>query len=240
MADVEFSFSDLKYMFDCPYQFKLRVLYGFNGPIERPLGYGKSLHDALAEVHYRAMRGDFVDEAEVPALVERHLRTPYAFGKLRDDLKRAARRDIGNYILDNRDEFANIEFAEKTVEVYLGDGVSIKGRIDLVRRRDTDETTIVDLKSNERSQEEVSEHQLHTYALGYRELTRREPDYVEIYELQERRPKRRPVDGEFIEDVGRRTRKAAKRLRRMRLPAKPSRLRCTNCDFSVLCSKSAV
>ena len=241
IADVEFSFSDLKYMFDCPYQFKLRVLYGFDGPIERPLGYGKSLHDALAEVHYRAMKGDIVDESEVDALVERHLRTPYAFGKLRDDLERAAHRDIRNYILDNRDEFDKIEFAEKAVEVYLDGGVSIKGRIDLVRRLDTGETTIVDLKSNERSQEEeVSEHQLHTYALGYKELTDSDADYVGIYELHERRQSRRPVDEEFIEDVKRRTGEAAEGLRQMRLSARPSRTRCENCDFSVLCSKSAV
>ena len=35
VANVVFSFSDLKYFFDCPYDFKLRVLYGFNAPITR-------------------------------------------------------------------------------------------------------------------------------------------------------------------------------------------------------------
>lgn len=240
VADVEFSFSDLKYLFDCPYQFKLRVLYGFNAPIRRALGYGKSLHDALAEVHYRATRGDFVGESEVSELVERHLRTPYAFGDLRDTLKRAAHRDIRNYIRDNEETFDQIEFAEKAVEVYLEGGVSVKGRIDLVRQLDTDEIKIVDLKSSERSQdEEVSEHQLHTYALGYEELTGKAADYVEIYELRERRPQKRPVDDEFIEDVKARTTAAADALREMRLDPTPSPTRCRNCDFSRLCSASA-
>ena len=41
------------------------------------------------------------------------------------------------------------------------------GRIDLVRRKHTGETTIVDLKSTERAQREgVTEAQLHVYALG--------------------------------------------------------------------------
>ena len=62
VSNVEFSFSDLKYLFECSYQFKLRVLYGFNGPLAEPLGYGKSLHDALADVHYRVMRGESVTE----------------------------------------------------------------------------------------------------------------------------------------------------------------------------------
>jgi DNA helicase II / ATP-dependent DNA helicase PcrA len=76
ITNVVFSFSDLKYFFECPYQFKLRILYGFNAPIDEALGYGKSLHDALAEVHARAIRGDVADAGEVPQLVDRHLRTP--------------------------------------------------------------------------------------------------------------------------------------------------------------------
>ena len=104
--------------------------------------------------------------------MNRHLRTPYAFGELRSRLEKAAHRDIANYIRDNAEKLRRIEFSEQAIQIQLGDGVSVRGRIDLVRRTDTDETTIVDLKSNERSQQEdVTEHQLHTYALGYKELT---------------------------------------------------------------------
>ena len=38
VSNVVFSFSDLKYFFECPYQFKLRILYGFNAPIHEALG----------------------------------------------------------------------------------------------------------------------------------------------------------------------------------------------------------
>ena len=239
VANVEFSFSDLKYLFECGYQFKLRVLYGFNSPIAPPIGYGKSLHDALAEVHQRAMQGSPVSEADVPELVNRHLRTPYAYDDLRKRLEEKAHQDITNYIHDNADIFQHIEFSEQDVEVHLDDGVSIRGRIDLVRRTDTDETTIVDLKSNERSQqEEVTENQLHTYALGYKELTGRDADFVEIYELDERRSLPRPVDEDFIDDVREKTQEAAAALREMRLDPAPTPLRCRQCDFSSLCSAS--
>ena len=109
----------------------------------------------------------------------------------------------------------------------------------MVRRTDTDETTIVDLKSNEGSQDEdVSEMQLHTYVLGYKELTGRDPDYVEIYELAERSPKPRAVDEDFIEDVRNKTREAATALRAMDLPPEPAIRKCRQCDFSPLCSAS--
>lgn len=237
VANVVFSFSDLKYFFECPYQFKLRVLYGFNAPIHEALGYGKSLHDALAEVHARAIRGDVAQSSEVPRLVETHLHAPYAYPALRKQLEAAAERVILDYLSDNRDLFDKIEFSEKLIEIGLGDGVTVNGRIDLVRRVDTGETTIVDLKSSDRAQaEEVTEAQLHVYALGYQELTGRRPDYVETYELDERKRKPRSVDDDFITEVKDKTRSAAGALRAGALPAAPAAPKCAACDYRGMCT----
>ena len=237
VANVVFSFSDLKYFFDCPYDFKLRVLYGFNAPIHEALGYGKSLHDALAEVHARAIDGDSMNPAEVRGLVETHLRVPYAYPALRETLEGSAEKVLKNYLADNAAQFRNIEFSEKQVEISLGDGVTVNGRIDLVRRLDTDETTIVDLKSSDRAQAEaVTEAQLHVYALGYQELTGRSPDYVEIYELEGRKRKPRAVDDDFIDDVKVNTRAAAQALRAGNLAGNPSPTKCKGCDYRGMCT----
>lgn len=237
VANVTLSFSDLKYFFECPYQFKLRILYGFNAPLDEALGYGKSLHDALAEVHARALRGEKIDPGEAEALVKRHLRAPYAYPALREKLDHAARRVVEAYIRKNAADFKNLEFSEKAIEIPLGDGVAVAGRIDLVRRVDTGEVTIVDLKSNDRAQAEAAtETQLHIYALGYQELTGRPADYVEIYELDEQKQKRRSVDDEFIADVKRDVRVAAAALRSDDLPPKPNKKTCGQCDYCNLCS----
>ena len=63
---VTLSFSELKYLFECPYQFKLRFLYGFNPPLHEALGYGKGLHDALSEVHKRALDGRHRSDGTLP------------------------------------------------------------------------------------------------------------------------------------------------------------------------------
>lgn len=236
VANVIFSFSDLKYFFECPYQFKLRVLCGFNAPIAPGLGYGKSLHDALAEVHTRAIRGDIVDVAEVPNLVRTHLHIPYASTKLSQDIQEAAGRVLRHYLQDNARYFNQIEFSEQKVEIHLENGVAVIGRIDLVRRLDTDETTIVDLKSSSQTQaEDVTETQLHTYALGYQELTGRQADYVEIYELDERKRKQRSVDTDFIDDVKSRTDTAAQALRDGKFLPTPERKKCSSCDYQGVC-----
>ncbi|WP_437294014.1 ATP-dependent helicase [Sorangium sp. So ce426] len=238
VTNVALSFSELKYFFECPYQFKLRILYGFNAPLHEALGYGKSLHDILAEVHARAIRGDIATAAEVPRLVDTHLCTPYAYPDLREKLKSSAERVIHDYLEDNRDRFDKIEFSEKSIEINLGDGVSIVGRIDLVRRVDTGETTIVDLKSSDRAQpEEIIEKQLHIYALGYQELTGRSADFVEVYNLDERKQKPRAVDDSFIDEVKTGLLGAADALRKGSLQAKPAAVKCRSCDYLRLCTE---
>jgi len=237
VANITLSFSDLKYFFECPYQFKLRILYGFNAPLDEALGFGKSLHDALAEVHTRALHGEMIKPDEAKSLVERHLRAPYAYPALREKLAQAAERVIEGYIKKNAADFKNLEFSEKAIEIALGDGVSVAGRIDLVRKIDTGEVTIVDLKSNDRAQAEaVTETQLHIYALGYQELTGRPADFVEIYELDEQKQKKRSVDNDFIEDVKRDVHEAATALRRNELPPKPHKKTCGQCDYCNMCS----
>ncbi len=237
VSNVVLSFSDLKYFFECPYQFKLRVLYGFNSPIHEALGYGKSLHDALAEIHGRAIRGDVPDESGVSKLVKTHLHVPFAYQSLRETLETSAKEVLRAYIKKNKPVFDKIEFAEKTIDVHLDDGVSVVGRIDLVRRLDTDEVTIVDLKTSERVQAEaVTETQLHIYALGYQELTGRRADYVETYELEEQKSKPRSVDDDFIADVRNNVKTAADALRLGVLTPKPSAVACQNCDYQKMCT----
>jgi DNA helicase-2/ATP-dependent DNA helicase PcrA len=240
VANVVFSFSDLKYFLECPYQFKLRILYGFNAPIHEALGYGRSLHNALAEVHKCALDGDYATPDDSAELTDRHLHTPYAYAALKEKLEKAARKVIGDYITDNAADFRNIEFSEKQIEISLDDGVSVVGRIDLVRRKDTGQTTIVDLKSNDRAQpEEVTEAQLHVYALGYQELTGKNADLVEIYELDDRKRKPRAVDDDFIKDVKASVAKAAKALRAGTLDADPTPAKCKRCDYPGMCTHGA-
>lgn len=240
ISDVNLSFSDIRYYFECPYQFKMRTLYGFNAPLAEALGYGKTLHDALAELHQRAISGEAINPGDADELIDRHLRVPFAYPTLRETMRNSAKKTVENYIEARQSEFDKIEFSEKSIEVALEDGISVSGRIDLVRRRDTNEIAIVDLKSTERAQaEELTEAQLHIYALGYRELTGKDADFVETYELDTQKRKPRAVDDDLIADVVGRVKATAQALRSNSFPATPNGIQCGRCDFNRLCSASA-
>ncbi len=235
---VTLSFSELKYYFECPYQFKLRFLYGFNPPLHEALGFGKGLHDVLAEVHKRAVRGELLDASAAEELVDRHLHTPYAYPELERNLRRAAIAAVNRYFAEHGAQLRNTLHSEKQIEVHLGEGILVSGRVDLIRRLDTDELSIVDFKSSERAQaEDVTRDQLHVYALGYQELSGERADLIEVLNLDEDgRTVREPVEAPLLAGVRARIAQAGEALRTNILPRHTHWCHhCATCDLSALC-----
>jgi DNA helicase-2/ATP-dependent DNA helicase PcrA len=238
IPQVTLSFSELKYLFECPYQFKLRFLYGFNPPLHEALGYGKGLHDALSEVHKRAIDGELLDASAAGDLVQRHLHTPFAFPDLRRTLEKSAVEAINRFFAAHGDEIARTVHSEKQIQVHVAPGVTVDGRIDLIRRLDTDELAIVDFKSTDRAQaEDVTRDQLHVYAVGYNELTGENADLIEVLNLDaEGKSTREEVEEKLLTEVRDRIRRAGDDLRTNHLP----RLKtwcdhCDRCDLAALC-----
>jgi DNA helicase-2/ATP-dependent DNA helicase PcrA len=235
---VTLSFSELKYLFECPYQFKLRFMYGFNAPIHEALGYGKGLHDALADIHKRALDGAHATHQDVAELVNRHLHTPYAYPALREALERSARDSLSRYLDLHGTDLARTLHSEKQIQVHIGPGITVDGRIDLVKRLETDEVSIVDFKSTERAQDEdITRDQLHVYAVGYSELTGESADLVEVLNLDEKGENvREEVREDLLKKVRGRIKTAGEALRQNHLPKfeawTPT---CDKCDLVALC-----
>lgn len=235
--DVDLSFSDLRHFLNCPYEFKLRVRYGFREPNDVATGYGAGIHNALADIHKQAGAGLRVTGIDIRDLVDRHMRLPFASDRQRQNLKARAGQTIADYVADRANQFEHIQFVEKDVEAHLGNDVTVRGRMDLVEQRSTGETTIIDLKSNQRSQsEEISEQQLHTYVLGYDELIGKWPDFVEIYDLEGRASNARPVDAEFVEELRKSVQQAADAIRTDSFDAEPTETKCRECGVRDLCA----
>lgn len=233
------SFSELKYYFECPYLFKLRFLYGFDTPISRALGYGKSLHDALAEIHAESLKGNIPGKGDVPRLVDGHLHLPFANTLVEENLRRAAQKALTRYLQDHGGNLNKLEHVEQVIELKLGEGMVVSGRVDLIRRTDTNEVVIVDFKSDERAQaEDLSQKQLHIYAVGYEQLSGRRADLIEVHNLDKGGAKREVVDDALITSTLATVVEAGRKLRENQLP----RLvnwgeKCVVCDMVGVCRR---
>ena len=233
--EIPLTFSELKYYFECPYQFKLRFMYGFNPGFHEKLGFGKSLHDCLAEVHRRALDGEIMNAGDVPALLDMHLHLPYAWPKLQEDMRVTADKVLRKYLVDNATVMDKIEFAEKTIELKLADGVVVRGRIDLIRRTDTKQVIVIDFKSTDRAQaEDITRSQLHIYAMGYQQLVGKPADLVEIYNLDEGAGAavRELVDADMMRKTENAVVHAGGAIRDNTLPRLA---KCAGCDFKGIC-----
>lgn len=77
--------------------------------------------------------------------------------------------------------------AETDIEIDMGDGIKVNGRIDLVKRKNVDgvdKAYIVNFKTaNREVQESIHKEQLKIYASGYQELAGTKADDIEVYQL---------------------------------------------------------
>ncbi len=94
---------------------------------------------------------------------------------------------VRRYLAENGDRLDRTVHSELKVQVHVAPGITVDGRIDLIRYVDTGELAIADFKSTERAQaEDITRAQLHTYVVGYEELSGDRADLVEILNLDER------------------------------------------------------
>ena len=239
LAPLNLNFSILQDYFDCPYRFKLSMFYGFVQPIVPALGYGKTMHEIAMNIHRRYINGEELSKSDVEHIIDDSFYLPYANPKLQEKMLAGARTSIENYVEKNKDEFGQITMAEADIELDMGNGVKVNGRIDLVKRRELsgeEKTYIIDFKTADRDVTEcINTEQLRIYALGYEKLTGESADYLEIYNLDNSESDRQRVTDGLLDEVSNDIKAAAKNIRSNHLPRKCSKEKCMTCHQNHLC-----
>lgn len=188
-VNISLNFSILKDYFECPYRFKLVSMYGFLFPLNRRMGFGKSMHDSLMELHKRIKLGEEINDDEAEKIADRQSHFPY-MGTSTELAKMVelVRDNVVEYYIKNKDSLKTVEFVEQEILLNLDDGILVNGRIDLIKKKlyeDKYETTIIEFKSDDDPQQaKVTTEQLKLYALGHKELTGQKADYIQIYNIK--------------------------------------------------------
>lgn len=243
-ASILLNFSVLKNYFDCPYRFKLISMYGFASFINIRMGFGKSVHNILMEIHKNALDGIETNIAHLPDLLNTHVHIPYAYDDVKQDIKDKAADVIKEYLRLNKDDFENIEFAEKDIQIDLGEGIIINGRVDLIKKKNINgdtKTTIIDFKSAEDAQKyDVSMEQLSLYAIGYQELSGEKADFLQVYNMDKNYPDTKEIQIADLDAMKRKIVSAADAIRHNILPKTNQSKNCNDCRLVKVCSGAAI
>lgn len=236
---ITLNFSLLEDYFECPYRFKLSMFYGFVEPFSERMGYGNALHEIVRNINLAAIAGKAITEEFVQQTFDQLFYLPYATPKQQQMMRESAKRAIAKYVQRNAETMGNIRFAESEIEIDMGDGVTVNGRIDMVKEVVIDgekRTVIVDFKSaNKRVLDAIKTEQLKIYTLGYQRLTGRLADFMEIYHLDSENTAREPVGADLIEGVETEIKQAADSIRRNDLSRRCSKESCSKCRLGHLC-----
>ena len=241
---ITLNFSILSNYFDCPYRFKISNMFGFVQPYSLEQGYGKMLHEIMMHIHRSWIDGEELSEEQIDHIAEDALYLPFAIKPQLDSALGDAKNCAKAYVEQNKADADKIIAAELDINIEMGEGVSVNGRIDLVRKVDlqtgNDQTAIVDLKSAGKDAEQcLNAEQLKIYAIGYEEATGEKADYLMIYNLD--KPDGSGNKGESVKDLDLdRTKdlviEAARCIRSSNLPKQESD-KCKTCYVKGLCKR---
>lgn len=202
---IMLNFSLLEAYFRCPYKFKYDVLYGFNEPLSTRMGYGKSIHDSLMEIHKRSQNDKVPDITELEDILDRHISFPYAIQTTKNTMKERAITAISKYYENYKNDFTNLEHIEKDIEIDFDNGIMVNGRIDLIKQRELNgelKTYIVDFKSKfDPNKDKISMKQLEIYALGYEKLENSKADFLQIYDFDKGKSESKEVLQKDLDNI---------------------------------------
>ena len=224
----------------CPQMYQYRFVFRLPTRPRPQMQFGRILHEALKDAlggieRDRPLTWAMVDSAYVAAWTRERFCAPEQAPSL---------QDLGRTYLHNAFSAGDLSkplLLEQPFSLRV-DGLRLTGRIDRVDRHPDGSYEVIDYKtgSARRATELQRDLQLGVYALAARDVFRFNPLSLSYYYLEtsERVTVEKPVDR--LEEDRQTIVKVAEGIRAEQFPARPDRMKCSGCDFRLLCPSSAV
>ncbi len=235
------SYSDLRYFDRCPYDYKLRFIYGFNPEIALALGYGKSVHNILNIIHsdYRA---NPPSSEVVERIVDENFFLRYCTREFMDRFKNSATRIVQNYVKNFGYEFNLILETEKSFEFALEETL-IAGQIDLIKKLnekgELEALEIVDFKEHDNT-ELATDYvkQLRLYAIASIRALGFHPKQATVHHLDEGTRSEVDISQDILDDVEDEISETVIKIMNRKFSKYPSKKKCSACDWRFFCTKT--
>jgi DNA helicase-2/ATP-dependent DNA helicase PcrA len=253
------SFTEIKDYLECPMKYKYRKVFGFSPAVPELFGFGLTTHTAINKLHQEFPHSvpsaqnseDIVDDVF-------HLKhvfpsndptRPGPFERAKERTKELVR----NYVEDYSEDFIQNRQVERKFEIKA-DRALITGAIDLLLKEDSQgrvvDAKVVDFKSMDFPETPDNFYwinlalQVQLYAHASRVVLGEETNTGAVHLLKGRNNQEVlnrvevPVSDAAISSAIQNIVWAVNQILSGDFPRRPSRAKCNDCDFSMLCSKS--
>ena len=237
LGQLVFDFSTLQDIFECPKKFQFSSIFGFNTPLNVRMGYGRSLHNMLEDLHTSYLESQIIKDYDALRI---HMYLPLAprEGDLYKSMHASAKKIIDEYTEINRPLFDSVEYIEAPIDYKLNDLVFINGRVDLIVNAESGDIKIIDFKSDSGTlSPDLRKKQLLIYALGYHKLTGNYPTSVVSYNLRDNQPHESAVKSEDLKAVEQQINAAYYMIKSKNYPKCHNAAFCSECTFKKICAK---
>jgi len=238
---------DLRVYETCPRQYQFSRNYDFAPSRSAGMFFGLLVHQTIESIHRVALGGglDTLGEPGINEMFEQtfqSLRTSN-IRPIDDAAKRAASRQVTDYVRQNREEMKNIVETEVDVSLEQGEYI-LSGTVDLIRNGDG-KLELLDFKTSPRPKDPeriaAYERQLCTYAYILEQRHSRRVDRLTLYWTSE--PKKEdalmtlPYDRRKVDLAGSHFDKVVGCIRAGEFAVKkpPESAICKECDMQHLC-----
>lgn len=236
------SFSELSCYSRCPFDFRLRHVYGYNAGVPVAFGYGTNIHNILNIIHnrYREEKRP-PTEREIESLFDRIFKLRYATEKIAGNMKKAGIKIVKHYVNLHKDQFKRILETEKKFEFVMGEAL-IAGQIDLLKKVDdrgnVTEVEIIDFKTENEQGIYALDHkkQLRFYAIACLGSLGLSPKKACVHHLDKIRDEKEYVDisAQKLEKTKEEIKSVVKSILSEEFTACPS-ANCGECDYGLIC-----
>ena len=140
------SYSAINTFLDCPFRYLLAYEYEFQTPPSFFQNYGIVVHNVLYKIHLKMKEEIELDYDSIKELVDESWIPIYKQPKKDYSIKEKVYIEMWNYYNKAKEYIKEVLEIEKPFS-YIGEGMIINGRIDLLIKSQNDETELIDFKA---------------------------------------------------------------------------------------------
>jgi DNA helicase-2/ATP-dependent DNA helicase PcrA len=140
------SYSAINTFLDCPFRYQLAYQYNFQTPPSFFQNYGIIVHNVLYKTHLKMKQGIVLDYEAIKKLVDESWIPIFKQPKKDYEMKEKVYIEIWNYYNKAKNDYSEIIEIEKPFS-YIGEGLIINGRIDLLAKSENGEMELIDFKA---------------------------------------------------------------------------------------------